>query len=56
MAPVKKSTGRKRQARMRRLREIGKKKREEAITQVTREQVAILLKAWSRQGIVREQE
>ena len=56
MALVKKSTGRKRQSRMRRLREIGRKKREEAKTLVTREQAAILLKAWSRQGIVGEQE
>ena len=52
MTPAKKSTNRKRGGRMQRLREIRKKKREEAREQKTKEQAAILLKTWSRLGIV----
>ena len=52
MTPAKKSTNRKMGGRMRRLREIRKRKREEALSQKTKEQVAILLKTWSRLGIV----
>ena len=55
MAPVKKLTDRKHAARMRRLREMRKRKREEAKSKETREQAAILLKTWSRQGIVGNQ-
>ena len=52
MTPAKKSTNRKMGGRMRRLREIRKRKREEALSQKTKEQVAILLKTWSWLGIV----
>ena len=53
MTPVKKGISRKNSARTRRLREVRKKKREEARSQTTKEQAAILRKTWSRQGIVR---
>ena len=52
MTPVKKGINRRNSARTRRLREVRKKKREEARSQTTKEQVAILLKTWSRRGIV----
>ena len=52
MTLVKKGITRERSARMRRLRQIRKKKREETLSQITKEQVAILLKTWSRLGIV----
>lgn len=54
MTVAKKATSRKKGARMRRLGEIRKRMRAEVQSQTTKEQVAILLKTWSRQGIVRE--
>ena len=53
MTPVKKGISRKEAARMRRLREIRNRRREEVRSQKTKEQMAILLNTWSRQGIVR---
>ena len=52
MTPVKKGSNRKKAARLRLLREVRKKKWDEARSQTTKEQVAILLKTWSRRGIV----
>ena len=54
MTPEKKGASRKTAARMRRIREIRKKNnKERARSQITKEQAAMLLKTWSRQGIVR---
>ena len=52
MAPMKKGSRRKASARMRRLREIRRRKREESKTQLTREQVAILIMTLSEYEIV----
>ena len=54
MAPAKKGANKKASARMRRLREIRRRKREESKTQITKEQVAILLRTLSEHGIVQE--
>ncbi len=56
MTTAKRGPGRKSAVRMRRLRAIRRKKRDDAKAQETKRQVAILLKSWLRQGIVEEQE
>ena len=55
MATAKKTSSRKQAARMRRLREIRRKKREDEQAMKTREQIAILLSDWSQRGIVRQE-
>ena len=54
MAPMKRGTHRKASARMRRLREGRRRKREESKTRVTREQVAILLRTLSGHEMVQK--
>lgn len=55
MAPAKEPGGRKRAAaRKRKIRETVWRNREEKKNLKTREQAAILLASWSRQGIVRK--
>ena len=56
MAHEEKSANRKSSARMRRLREMKRKKREEERAGITKEQAAFLLKNWSEMGIVQNQE
>ena len=55
MAHEKKGAKRKNSARMRRLREMRRKKTEEEQATKTREQIAILLSDWSQRGIVRQE-
>ncbi len=56
MAPARKSKSRKYAVRMKKLRAIRKEKREEAQKLETRKQATILLRDWSRQGIVGNRE